>query len=188
MKTLWKPHSIVKKWTAEFKTERERALRMIGGLAALKMPPLMKMSRPCTPWLCVIGGSDPVHSRLGPSRSLPSEVSIRFWTVQSILTDILGMSKVSARWVPLMLTNDQKRTWLNISRYTYLLSRYEDDPSNFMDRVVTQNETCVHHFDPKSKIQSKQCSSPPKKFKRVHSAGKVMASIFLDSQGMIMIN
>ena len=28
----------------------------------------------------------------------------------------------------------------------------------------------------------------PKKFKRVHSAGKVMASIFWDSQGMIMID
>ena len=33
----------------------ERALRMVDGLAAPKMPPLMKMSRSCTPWLCVIG-------------------------------------------------------------------------------------------------------------------------------------
>ena len=29
-------------------------------------------------------------------------------------------------------------------------------------------------------------SLPPKKFKRVHSAGKVLASIFWDSQGVIM--
>ena len=29
--------------------------------------------------------------------------------------------------------------------------------------------------------------TPPKKFKRVHSAGKVMASIFRDSQNVIMI-
>ena len=34
----------------------ERALRMMDGLATPKMPPLMKMSRSCTPWLCVIGG------------------------------------------------------------------------------------------------------------------------------------
>ena len=33
-------------------------------------------------------------------RSIACEVGIRFGTVQSILTDILGMSKVSARWVP----------------------------------------------------------------------------------------
>ena len=29
-----------------------------------------------------------------------------------------------------MLTNDQKRTWLDISRY--LLSRYEDDPGDLI--------------------------------------------------------
>ena len=45
-----------------------------------------------------------------------------------------------------MLTDDKKRTWLDTSRY--LLSRYEDDPIDFIERVVTQNETWVHHFDP----------------------------------------
>ena len=34
----------------------ETAMRMMDGLAAPKMPPLMKMSRSCTPWLCMIGG------------------------------------------------------------------------------------------------------------------------------------
>ena len=79
---------------------------------------------------------------------------------------------------------------LYISRY--LLPRFEDDPSDFIERVVTQDETLVHHFDLESKMQSKQWkqpgSPPPKKFKRVHSAGKVMASIFWDSQRVIMID
>ena len=48
-------------------------------------------------------------------RSIASEVGISFGAVQSILTNILGMSKVSARWVPRMLTDDQKRTRLDIS-------------------------------------------------------------------------
>ena len=59
METLGKEspsYSTVKKWTAEFKSGRERALRMMDGLAAPKVPPLMKMSRSCTPWLCVRGG------------------------------------------------------------------------------------------------------------------------------------
>ena len=43
-------------------------------------------------------------------RDIASEVGISFGAVQSILTDILGMSKVSARWVPRMLTEDQKRS------------------------------------------------------------------------------
>ena len=60
-------------------------------------------------------------------RSKAIEVGISFGAVQTILTDtcILGMSKVSARWVPRMLTDDQKRSQLEISRY--LLSRYEDE-------------------------------------------------------------
>ena len=92
-------------------------------------------------------------------RSIASEVGIRFGAVQSIVTDILGMSKVSARWVLGMLTDDQKRTWLDISRY--LLSRYKDDPGDFIERVVTLDETWVHHFDAVSKMQSKQlkCSA-----------------------------
>ena len=64
------------------------------------------------------------------------------------------MSKVSARWVPRMLTDDQKRSLLDISRY--LLSRNEDDPGDFIDRVVTQDETWVHHFDPESKMQGRR--------------------------------
>ena len=61
-----------------------------------------------------------------------------------------------------MLTDDQERTWLDISRYP--LSRYEDDPGDFIERVVTQDETWAHHFDPESKMQTKQwkrADSPP---------------------------
>ena len=69
--------------------------------------------------------------------------------------------------VPRKLTDDQKRTRLDISRY--LLFHYEDDPGDFIERVVTQDETWVHHFDLESKMQSKQWKHPgspsPKKFK-----------------------
>ena len=95
------------------------------------------------------------------SRDLPSiasEVAISFGAVQSILTDIVGMSKVLARWVLRMLIDDQKRTRLDISRY--LLSRYEDDPSDIIERVVTQDKTWVHHFDTESKMQRQQWKHP----------------------------
>ena len=45
---------------------------------------------------------------------------------------------------------------------------------------------------PRVKIQNKQRkhpgSPPPKNFKRVHSAGKMMTSIIWDSQGVIMLD
>ena len=64
-------------------------------------------------------------------QSIASEMGIRFGAVQSILTDILGMLKVSAKWVPRMLTDYQKRARLAISRYP--LSRLEDDPGDFIE-------------------------------------------------------
>ena len=120
-------------------------------------------------------------------RSIASEVCMSFEAVQSILTDILGMSKVSARWVLRMLTDDQKKTRLDIS--SCLLFCYEDDPGDFIEQVVTQDETWVHHFDPESKMQSKHWkqpdSSPPK---MVQSAGNVMATIVWNSQGVVMVD
>ena len=41
-----------------------------------------------------------------------------------------------------------------------ILSSYEDDPGDFIERVVTHDETWAHHFDPESKMQSKQWKRP----------------------------
>ena len=65
-----------------------------------------------------------------------------------------------------------------------LLGRYKEDKDLFLKRFITQDETWVHHFDPESKMQSKEWhrhgSPPPRKFKRRPSAGKVMTSVFWD--------
>ena len=102
------------------------------------------------------------------------------------LRHVKGFGKMGAANVD----DDQRRTRLDISRY--LLSRYEDFLGDFIEQVVTKDETWVHHFDQESKMQSKQWkhpgSSPPTKFKMVHSAGKVMNSIFLESQRVVMID
>ena len=45
-------------------------------------------------------------------QSVACKVGISFGAV---LNDILGMSRVSARWVPRIMTDDQKRTWLDIN-------------------------------------------------------------------------
>ena len=66
-------------------------------------------------------------------RGIASEVGICFVSVQSILTEILDMSKVLARYMPRILTYDQKRTWLDIS--WYLVSRYDDDPTIFWSEL-----------------------------------------------------
>jgi histone-lysine N-methyltransferase SETMAR len=54
------------------------------------------------------------------------------------------------------------------------------------------DKTWIHHYTPETKEQSKQWvpsgESAPKKAKTVPSARKVMATVFWDSQGIMLIN
>lgn len=53
---------------------------------------------------------------------------------------------------------------------------------------MTVDKTWIHHFTPEMKEKSKQWISPsetaPKREKTVPSAGKVIATVFGDSQGI----
>lgn len=119
-----------------------------------------------------------------------NELELSYGVVHRIIHDHLGLVKLSARWVPRMLTADQKRRRVTVC--TELLGRFQQDPENFLKRLITQDETWVHHFDPETKIQSKEWhtkgSRPPKKFKRRPSAGKVMVTVFWDYEGPIMVD
>ena len=108
--------------------------------------------------------------------------------VQEIVHDRLGFRKVSARWVPKMLTDDHKARRRSVSEQ--LLNRYRDDEQSLLEDVITGDETWVHHATPETKLDSmvwKHPSSPvPKKFKVLQSAKKVMATIFWDSHGVLL--
>ena len=123
-------------------------------------------------------------------RYIASTVGISQERVHSILTEGLEMRKRSARWVPRLLTVDQKHTRRTLSHT--ILNLFEEDPANSFKRFVTMDETWVHHFTPEAKQQSKQWkhpgSPPPKKAKTVPSAGKVMALVFWDADGTLLIN
>ena len=60
----------------------------------------------------------------------------------------------------------------------------------FLSRIVTGDEMWVHHYEPESKRQSmewKHLGSPvKKKFKTQPSTGKVMLTVFWDSEGPIL--
>ena len=57
-------------------------------------------------------------------------------------------------------------------------------------RLVTIDETWVHHNKPENKVQSRQWVGPgsrgQKKFKTQPSAGKVMTTVFWDAQGIML--
>jgi len=111
-------------------------------------------------------------------------------TVWRIVHDHLNMSKVSARWVPSNLSAVQKQRRAQISQQ--FLNLCGDNPDSILSRIVTGDETWVHLYDPESKMESmewrKPGEAPPRKFKVRPSAGKVMATIFWDQRGIIMID
>ncbi|XP_037870991.1 uncharacterized protein LOC119629382 [Bombyx mori] len=99
-------------------------------------------------------------------------VGISESTISNILHHHLGMTKVSARWVPKMLTPLQKRHRVECSRQ--FLELCGERTEEVLDQIVIGDETWVHHYEPETKQESiqwhKKGTSPPKKFKAAQSA------------------
>ena len=75
-------------------------------------------------------------------REIADMVNISTERVDNILSKELGLSKLSARWVPRLLTTDLKLTRFRISKEC--LDLYEKNPVDFCRRFVTCDETWIH--------------------------------------------
>ena len=100
------------------------------------------------------------------------------------------MSKVSARWVPRNLNMQDRQQRVESSQE--LLEVYNANPEDFHTRLVTGDETCLHHWDPDTNKESMQWKHPglppPKKFCTRPSASKIMATVFWNPKGIILID
>jgi len=124
------------------------------------------------------------------AKSTAEQLGISRERVGSIIHEDLDMRKLSAKWVPKCLNADQERQRCQSSEQ--LLEFFRRDPNYFLSRLVTMGETWLHHYDPGTKQQSMEWrhsgSSRPKKIRVKKSAGKVLASIFWDQDGILLIN
>jgi histone-lysine N-methyltransferase SETMAR len=72
------------------------------------------------------------------------------------------------------------------------LECFNKNKTDFVHQFITVDETWIHHYTPESKQQSKQWTevgcSAPKKTRSVPSAGKVMASVSWDAEGILFID
>lgn len=113
-------------------------------------------------------------------REIAEMVRISDERVRNILHQHLNMRKLSARWVPRLLTIDQKRVRVTTSKAN--LAMFNRNRHEFLRRFITVDETWIHHHTPETKEQSKQWIASgepvPKKAKAVLSANKVMATVF----------
>ena len=115
------------------------------------------------------------------------DLGIAVGSVATILHEQLGYSKLSARWVPKMLTPDMKQRRVECSQV--LLDRYNSQPADVERRLLTGDECWLYQYDPETKTQSMEwrCvdEPAPHKFKVQKSAGKVMGIFFWDCDGIV---
>lgn len=105
-----------------------------------------------------------------------------------IVQEDLQFRKVCARWVPKQLTSEHKKKRLACARKNLRRLRNEE---NFLEHIITGDETWVFYDTPETKRDSmtwKHTESPvTKKFKKSFSVKKIMASVFWDVQGIVLI-
>ena len=116
-----------------------------------------------------------------------TDLEISHGSAHEIIHDVLGFRKVCARWVPKKLTDVHKTNRVNICQRH--LNRHASEPE-FMERVITGDETWIHHYEPESKRNSmtwKHPDSPvPKKFKTKPSVGEILLTVFRDCRGPLI--
>jgi len=124
------------------------------------------------------------------AKSIAEQLGISRERVGSIIHEDMDMRKLSTKWVPKCLNVDQKCQRCQSSEQ--LLEFFWRDPNDFLSRLVTMDETWLYHYDPETKQQwmgwRHSGSARPKKFQVQKSAGKVLASIFWDKDGILLID
>lgn len=99
---------------------------------------------------------------------------------KGIIHEHLESRKASARWVSRQLFVFDRQRKLEISQG--LRYRFDTEGQPFLDRIITCDETRVHHFTLAFKCTSKQWKHAgwpaPKRFRSTRPADKVMATVF----------
>lgn len=173
------PSSTIKRWAAEFKRGREnfeddpRSGRPSTAVTDENVAKIEQLVR---------------SDRRIKIKEIEREVPISHGSIVSILHGQLNLSKVCARWVPRLLTREQKEIRSTMS--LELMHKFDYDPNDFCVRIVTGDESWIYWYDPETKEMSKQWvtkgSKPPVKAKVVKSAVKTMLTLFFDAEGWLL--
>jgi hypothetical protein len=78
--------------------------------------------------------------------SVPTALGCSQGLAYSIMHDHLKFRKVCARWVPRELKNREKMNRMGLSLQHVL--RYADEEDEMLNRIVTEDESWVHHYQP----------------------------------------
>jgi len=116
-------------------------------------------------------------------RELEEALGIPRTIASEILTQDLGKKRVAAKFVPRLLSQEQKEFRADVAQD--LLDTGNKDP-DFPKKVLTGDELWAHGYDPETKAQSSQWKSPgsprPKKTRSSQINDKAMLTVFFKSR------
>ena len=113
-------------------------------------------------------------------RDIARKVGRSLPTVHLILKKHLKVRKISARWVPNLLTDKQKRQRVKVAKK--LLQMFPKYDKKQFANVVSGDETCVYYFEPVRKVSNKIWAT--KHSKRPIIAKRSLSTIFFSGEGV----
>jgi histone-lysine N-methyltransferase SETMAR len=172
------PISTAYRWFKKFSEGREAFLK-IGGPGA----PRKKTSQTFVNAASVIIRED---ARI-TIRKLAFHLGTSFGSAYNIVTKELGLRRICSRWIPRVLTTEQKSS--RVENCKLLQNNVLTYGNGYLNKIITADESWIHHFEPEGKVATSQWHSPgepkPKKARMAISAGKVMIITFFDIRGMV---
>ena len=105
-----------------------------------------------------------------------------------ILRARLGLRKICARWVPHLLTDEQKQSWVRLA--SQVIEKYDKCDPCHLEEIVTGDETWIYHFQFDSKAKNKVWvlseGDRPDIARRCKTSNRMLYAIFFDSKGPVL--
>ena len=115
-------------------------------------------------------------------REISEMLNLKRTAVHNIVTEHLNLTKVCARWVPRLLSADEKTS--RVAASNDFIRRYERQGARFLQRIITTDETYISVYEPETKASSMvwkhPSSPPPAKAKTCRSTTRQMFKFFMD--------
>ena len=110
------------------------------------------------------------------------------WNVLKILREQLGLRKICARWVPHLLTDEQKQSRVRLA--SQVIEKYDKCDPRRLQEIVTGDETWIYHFQPDSKAKHKVWVSSkgyrPVIARSCKTSNRMLFAIFFDTKGPVL--
>jgi len=100
------------------------------------------------------------------------------FTALETLVAALEYCRGCTRWVPWMLTQEQKEHRMQLCQD--LLNQYKAKGESFLDHIITSDEVWCHTTSESQNSRQMWIPQRKKKFKMTPSVGKVMCPVFWD--------